>query len=116
MQIDDLDAIPPGVAKIAAKTGDELKAIFIYEFVSHFGQLRLIANHDAKVSVPQFTTRSLVFEHRQELMFAQFKERIALPFVQLLQFKDINIKCDCGLDIAYLDRDMIAAIHLDAHS
>ena len=116
MQIDDLDAISPWVAKVTSKTRDQFKAVFGYEFVSHFSELRLIANHDAKMSAPLFATRSFVFEHGQELMFAQPKEGIALPFVQLFQSKDVDIEGDCRLDIADFNRDMIAAIHLDAHS
>ena len=48
-------------------------------------------------------------------MFAQFEERIALTFVQLLQSKDINVKRDRCVDITNLDSDMIAALDLNAH-
>ena len=87
----------------------------LYEFVSHFGELRLIANHDAKMPTPLFTTRSFVFEQGEELMFAQFEEGIPLTFVELLQSKDIDVKCDRCVNIANIDGNMIAAIHLDAH-
>jgi len=48
-------------------------------------------------------------------MFAQFKEGIPLTFVELLQSKDIDIKCDRRTNIANIDGNMIAAVHLDAH-
>jgi hypothetical protein len=48
-------------------------------------------------------------------MFAQFKEGIPLTFVELLQSKDIDIKCDRRINIANIDGNMIAAVHLDAH-
>ena len=78
--------------------------VFIYEFVSHFRELRLIANHDPKMPASLSRTRSFVFEHGQELMFAQ-----------LLQSEDISVKCDRFVDIANIDRNMIAAVHLDTH-
>ena len=90
-------------------------AVFVYEFVSHFGELRLIANHDAKVLIALFTMRSFIFEHGQELMLAQFEKGIAFTFVELLQSKDVDIKCDRCVDIADVDRNMIAAVHLHAH-
>lgn len=89
--------------------------VFIYEFVSHFRELRLIANHDPKMPASLSRTRSFVFEHGQELMFAQFEEGIAFTFVQLLQSEDISVKCDRFVDIANIDRNMIAAVHLDTH-
>lgn len=48
-------------------------------------------------------------------MFAQFKEGIPLTFVELLQSEDVDIKCNRCINIANIDGNMIAAVHLDAH-
>ena len=58
---------------------------------------------------------AFALEHRQELVLAEFEKRVALAAIELLQAEDILVKGHCLLDIADLDGDVIAAIHLHTH-
>ena len=48
-------------------------------------------------------------------MLAEFEKRVAFAFVEFLQAEDILVKGDRLFDVADFDRDVIAAINLDAY-
>ena len=58
---------------------------------------------------------AFALEHREELMLAEFEKGVAFALVELFEAEDILIKRDRLLDVADFDRDVIAAIDLDAH-
>src|SRR2546430_7645794 len=71
VKIDNLDAIAPRIAKIAAERRLQLQFVFFSEFFPNFGQLRFIPNHDAEM--PHVRPLHLFhFEKRQELILSQF--------------------------------------------
>src|SRR6476620_3159892 len=114
VKINNLDAVAPRVAKIAAEGRLEFQFIFLREFLSNLLQLRFIANHDSEV--PHVGTLHLLnFENREELMLTQFEERIALAATHLFEIEHILVKRYCLSNVVHLDRDMIASIDLHAH-
>src|SRR5439155_9237601 len=77
VEIDNLNAVAPRIAKIAAERRLQLQFVFFCEFLANFGQLRFVAHHDAEM--PYVRPLHLFhFENREELMLAQFEEGIAL--------------------------------------
>jgi hypothetical protein len=115
VQVNDLNTIAPRIAKITPETGNQLQAVFPDKFVAHVGELRVIANHDSKMRAAILSDHALPFKHCQELMFAELEERVALALVQLLQTENVAVKRHRLLDIADLNRDVIATIDLNTH-
>jgi hypothetical protein len=77
VEIDDLNAIPPWITKVTAKRALQFELVFPGKFLSHFLELRFIANHDAEM--PNVCSLSFVdFENGKELMITQFEERVPL--------------------------------------
>ena len=75
----------------------------------------LVADHESEVAGGRVPRHSFALEHREELVLADFEERIAFALVELFQAEDILVKGDRLLDVADLDGDVIAAIDLNAH-
>lgn len=115
VQVNDLNTIAPRIAKITPETGNQLQAVFPDKFVAHLGELRVIANHDSKMRAATLPDHALPFKHCQELMFAELEERVSLALVQLLQTENVAVKRHRLLDIADLNRDVIATIDLNTH-
>jgi hypothetical protein len=115
VEINDLDAITPWIAKVAAETFDKLESVFTDELFAHFRNLRVVAHHDPEVAVASIGLHSFALEHREELMLAKFEKGVTFPFVESLQPEDILVKCDRLFDVADFDSDMVAAINLHAH-
>src|SRR5436309_9986420 len=114
MEVDDLYAIPPWIAKVAAERRLQFEFIFPGEFLSDFLELRFIANHDPEM--PDVCSLNFVdFENRQELMVTQFEERVALATTHLLEIENILIKRHCLFNVIHFDSDMVASIDLHAH-
>jgi hypothetical protein len=114
VKIDDLNAIPPGIAKVAAERRLQFEFVFLGKFLSDFLKLRFIANHDPEM--PHVCSLNFVdFENRQELMVTQFEERVALAAAHLFEIENILVKGHRLLNVIHLDGDMIASIDLHAH-
>jgi hypothetical protein len=114
VKIDHLNAIPPWVAKVAAKRRLQCEFVFLGKFFSDFLQLRFIPNHDPEM--PHVCSLNFVdFENRQELMVTQLKERIALAATHLFEIENVLVKGHRLLNIIHLNGDMIASIDLHAH-
>jgi hypothetical protein len=58
--------------------------------------------------------RLLDFENREELMFAELEERIALAFIELFEIENVFVKRNRLFDVVDFDRDMIAPVNLNA--
>jgi hypothetical protein len=115
VKIDHLDAISPWIAEVAAKSGDQFEVILFRELIAHLTELRLVADHDAKMPIALIVTHPFVLEHCQKLMLPEFEERVALTFIEFFQTKDVHVKGDCLVNIAHLDGDVIAAEDFNAH-
>lgn len=114
MKIDHLDAITPGVAKIAAKWRLQLELVFVGKFLSNFLKLRFIANHDPEM--PYIRALHFIhFEDGKELVLTQFEEGVALAAAHLFQIENILVKRHSVFDVVYFDGDMITSINLDTH-
>src|SRR5262249_46275378 len=73
VKIDNLDAISPWIAKIAAERRLQFEFVFLRELLSNLFELRFIANHDPKM--PHVgALRFFDFEDREKLMLTQFEE------------------------------------------
>src|SRR5262245_9349488 len=82
VKIDHLNAIPPWIAKVAAKRWLQFEFVFFGKFLFYFLELRFIANHNPEM--PRVCSLNFVdFENREELMITQFEERIALATTHL---------------------------------
>jgi hypothetical protein len=115
VQVNDLNTIAPRIAEITPETGNQLQAVSSDKFVTHLGELRLIANHDSKMPAATLSDHTLPLKHCQELMFAELEERVSLALIQLLQSENVAVKRHCLLDIADLNRNVIATINLNTH-
>lgn len=88
---------------------------FTGKLFADFGELGLVAHDQSKV--PGAVGRTLRrFEHGQELVLADFKERVAFAFVELLEIEHVLIERDRFFDVIDVDRDVVDAVHFDAHS
>jgi len=114
MKIDDLDAVAPRIAKIAAERRLQFQFVFASKFLTNFSQLLLVAYHDSEMS-HVCRLHFLHFENGEELVLTEFKKRVALAAVQLLEIKNVFVKRDCFVDVVHLDRDVIASIDLHTH-
>jgi hypothetical protein len=114
VKIDHLNAIPPGIAKVAAERRLQFEFVFLGQFLSDFLELSFIANHDPEM--PHVCSLNFVdFENRQELMVTQFEERVALAAAHLFEIENILVKGHRLLNVIHLDGEMIAPIDLHAH-
>ena len=52
---------------------------------------------------------------REEYRLETSEERVAFALVQFLKPENILVKRDCLTNVAYLNRDVIAPVHLDTH-
>lgn len=57
----------------------------------------------------------LHFENGEELMLAEFEERVTLAAVEFFQIEDVLVKRDRLSNVVHFDRDVIAAVNLYAH-
>jgi hypothetical protein len=114
VKIDHLNAISPWIAKVAAKRRLQFEFVFLGKFLSHFLELRFIANHDPEM--PHVCSLNFVdFENREELMVTQFEESIALTAAHLFEIENVLVKGHRLLNVIHLDRNVIASINLHAH-
>jgi hypothetical protein len=114
VKINHLNAIPPWITKVAAKRRFQFEFVFLGKFLSHFLELRFIANHDPEM--PHVCSLNFLdFENGEELMVTQFEKRVALAATHLFEVENILVKGHRFLNVIHLDRDMIASINLHAH-
>ena len=114
VKINNLDAIAPWIAKVAAERRLQFEFVFLGQFLSDFLKLRFIANHDPEM--PHVCSLNFVdFENRQELMVTQFEERVALAAAHLFEIENVLVKGHRLVNVIHLDSDMIASIDLHAH-
>src|SRR5215472_5528574 len=114
MKINDLNAISPWIAKVAAKRRLQFEFVFVRKLLFDFIQLRFIANHDPEM--PHVCSLNFVdFENREELMVTQSEERVALAATHLFKIEHIFVKGSRLLNVIHLNRDMIASIDLHVH-
>ena len=114
VEIDDLNAIAPRVAEIAAEWRDEFEAVFFDELLAHFRQLPFIADHNPEVA-HAVGLDFLDLEHRQELMFAQLEEGVAFALLKLFEIEDVLIKGDRLVNITDFDGDVVASVNFHTH-
>jgi hypothetical protein len=114
VKIDHLNAISPWITKVTAKRRLQFEFVFLSKFLSYFLELLFIANHDPEM--PHVSLLKFVdFENGEELMVAQFEERVTLPTTHLFEIENILVKSHRLLNVIHLDRDMIAPVDLHAH-
>jgi hypothetical protein len=114
VKIDHLNSISPWITKIAAERRLQFEFVFPGEFLSHFLELRFIANHDSEM--PHVCSLHFVdLENGEELVLTQLEERVALAAAQLLKIENILIKRHRLVDVVHFDGNMIASIDLYAH-
>src|SRR5215467_5427247 len=114
MKINDLNAISPWIAKVAAKRRLQFEFVFVRKLLFDFIQLRFVANHDPEM--PHVCSLNFIdFENGEELMVTQFEEGVALATAHLFEIENVLVKGHRLLNVIHLDRDMIASINLHAH-
>ena len=114
MKIDDLDAIPPRIPKIAAERRLKLQFVFFFYLFPDFFQLRFVANHDPEM--PHVCALNLIhFENREELVLTQFEESVALAATHLFEIENILVKGHRLLNVVDLNGHMITTINLHTH-
>ena len=69
VKINNLDAIAPWIAKIAAERRLQFEFVFLGKFLSDFFELRFIANHDPEMTHVR-PLHLFHFKNREELMLA----------------------------------------------
>jgi hypothetical protein len=79
VQVDDLDAISPGIAKVTAKSGNQLETILVNKLFANFDNLGRVADHNPEMGVAALRDHALVLKHRQELVLAEFEEGSPSP-------------------------------------
>jgi hypothetical protein len=114
VKIDNLNAIPPRIVKIAAERRLEFEFIFAGDFLAYFRDLRFVAHHNSEMSHPSGVQFSH-FEDGEELVFAEFEKGVTLAAVELFEIENVFVKCDRLFDVVHLDGDVIAAVNLYAH-
>src|SRR6476619_601738 len=114
VQIDHLDAVAPGVAKIAAKSRLQFQTVLLLHLFAHLSELFLVAHDESKMTDP-VRLDLLDFENGEKLVLTQFHESVAFAAIHLLQIKDILIKFHRRSDIIHFDRDVFESINLHAH-
>src|SRR5438477_3097194 len=71
VQIDHLDAVAPGVAKIAAKSRLQFQTVLLLHLLAHLSKLFLVAHNESKMTDP-VRLDPLDFEDGEKLVLPQF--------------------------------------------
>jgi hypothetical protein len=82
VEIDDLDAVAPRIAEIAAEAFDQLQSIPARQLLAHLRDLRIVAHHDSEVPICWIRDHSLALKHGKKLVFAEFEKGVAFAFVE----------------------------------
>src|SRR5213596_1704473 len=114
MQVDHLNAVAPGIAKIAAKRRLQFQTVLFLHFLAHLIQLLLIANDESEVT-NSIRLNLLHFKNGEKLVLTQLQKSVALATSHFLQIKDVFIKFYRRFCIIHFDREVIASINLHAH-
>src|SRR5438477_5484294 len=114
MQVDHLDAVTPGIAKIAAKWRLQSQTVLFLHLLAHLIQLFLIAHDESEMTNP-IRLDLLHFENGEKLVLNQFQKSVAFATIHFLQIKDVFIKFYRRFDIVHFDCEVIASINLHAH-
>src|SRR5438132_10357231 len=114
MQVDHLDAVAPGIAKIAAKGRLQFQAILLLHCLTHLIQLFLIAHDESEMTNP-IRLNLLHFENGEKLVLTQFQKSVAFATIHFLQIKDVFIKFYRRFYVIHFDREVVASINLHAH-
>lgn len=112
MQIDNLNAISPRIAKIAAERRLEFQFVFPGQLLADFFDLVFVTDHDSKVTHVR-RLRFFNFENCQELMFSQFEKRVAFALIELLEIENVFVKRDRFFDVVDFNRNVIAAVNFN---
>src|SRR6266496_1140197 len=114
MQVDHLDAVAPGIAKIAAKGRLQFQAILLLHCLTHLIQLFLIAHDESEMTNP-IRLNLLHFENGKKLVLTQLQKSVAFATIHFLQIKDVFIKFYRRFYVIHFDREVVASINLHAH-
>src|SRR6266480_76996 len=114
MQVDDLDTVAPGIAKIAAKRRLQSQTVLFLHFLAHLIQLLLIAHDESEMTDP-VRLNLLHFENGEKLVLTQFQKSVAFATIHFLQIKDVFIKFYRRFYVIHFDREVVASINLHAH-
>ena len=114
VKIDNLNAVAPGIVKVATKRRLEFQFVFSSQFLPDFFDLFFVAHHDSEMAHVGWLN-FFYFKNCEELVLAEFEEGIAFSAVELLQIENVLIKRDRLFDVINLDRDMITSVNLHAH-
>jgi hypothetical protein len=113
VQIPDLNAVPPGVPKIAAKPRVQLEPVLGRQFSPDRLHLLIIAQHEAEV-LGAVRAHPVHFENGEKLMGPQLTPGGAFSAAEHFQIEDIGVKGDGLPGIIHLNGDMIDSIDVDA--
>src|SRR5438045_5954807 len=100
MQVDHLNAVAPGIAKIAAKRRLQFQTVLFLNFLAHLIQLLLIAHDESEVT-NSIRLNLLHFKNGEKLVLTQLQKRVALATSQFLQTKELFINFYLILCINY---------------
>ncbi len=114
MQVDHLDAVAPGIAKIAAKGRLQFQTVLFLHCLTHLIQLFLIAHDQSEMTNP-IRLDLLHFENGEKLVLTQFQKSVAFATIHFLQIKDVFVKFYRRFYIIHFDREVIASVNLHAH-
>src|SRR5438067_12098238 len=108
MQVDHLDAVTPGIAKIAAKWRLQSQTALFLHLLAHLIQLFLIAPDESEMTNP-IRLHLLHSANGEKLVLTQFQKSGAFPTIHSLEIKDVYIEFHRRLDIVHSHRDVIAS-------
>ncbi len=112
MEVNDLDAITPGIPEIATKGRLQFQVVFAGDLFTDFGELGFIPDHEAEVG-GLGGVHLLHCKNGEKLMGSDFEEGIPFPVIKLLQIKDVLVKFDGFGDVGDFDGDVVDAVNLD---
>jgi hypothetical protein len=115
VEVDDLEAVAPRIAEVAAEAFDEFQSVLLREFVADGGELGFVADHDAEVLMAFDGIHVFALEQSEELVLAEFEEGVAFAFVEFLEAEDVFVEGDGLGDVADFEGDVVASVDLDFH-
>ena len=113
MKIDNLNAVAPRIAKIAAKWRQQFDLVLLCQLFADLLELVFVANHDAEMANID-RVNFVDFENGEKLVFAEFEERVAFTFIKLLEIENILVEGNRLFYVADFDRDVVATVDFNA--
>lgn len=112
VKIDNLNAVAPRIAKIAAKRRLKFQVVLLGEFFANLLELVFVPNHDPKMTHVG-GLRFSDFEDGQELMFTELEESVAFAFIELFEIENVFVKGDRLIDVIDFNRDMVTTVNFN---